>query len=115
MSCADPTARSAPMAEVVHIAGVQVDIGGRYLRQRCSWCGAVLIDYDLAMMGFSVVPGEEPKRPAMWEVGVLVLVDGPMSTTVEHKDGDKLPPSSCVTVELDRRELEQLENQMEGE
>lgn len=103
------------MAETVHVAGECLNIGGRYLRQRCSWCGAVLIDYDLAMMGFSVAEGEEPSPPATWEVGVLVLVDGSMSTTVEHEDGAKLPASSCVIVELDRHELEQLEARLEGE
>lgn len=100
-------------AEVVHIAGQQIDIGGRYLRQRCAWCGYILIDYDLTMVAVAVEPGEEPKPPAMWTTGALVLVDGPMSTTVDHKDGDKLPATSCVTVELDRRELEQLEARME--
>ena len=101
------------MAETIHIAGMQIDIGGRYLRQRCSWCGFVLIDYDLSMMAFAVEPGEEPKPPAMWEVGALVLVDGAMSTTVEHADGERLPPTSCVTRELDRHELELLEAQMD--
>lgn len=92
----------------IHIAGQQVDIGGRYLRQRCSWCGAVLIDYDLAMMG-EVIRPEEPTPPPMWEVGRLVLCDGPLSTLVEHKDGERLPSASCVTVELDRHEVALLE------
>ena len=99
----------------IHIAGMQIDIGGRYLRQRCSWCGAGLIDYDLAMMAFSIVEGEDPKPPAMWEVGTLVLVDGGMTMTVEHIDGEKLPPTSCVTRDLDRHEVEMMEAQMGGE
>lgn len=32
---------------VTHIAGLDVQVG-RYLRQRCAWCGAMLSDYDLA-------------------------------------------------------------------
>lgn len=101
------------MAETVHIAGVCIDIGGRYLRQRCSWCGAVLIDYDLAMMASPIVEGEEPRPPATWQAGGLILVDGPMSTIVEHTDDEKLPASSCVTIELDRHELEQLEARLD--
>jgi hypothetical protein len=98
------------VTETVHIAGMAIDIGGRYLRQRCSWCGAVLIDYDLSMTASVVVGGEEPARPATWEVGSLVLVDGAMSTTV---DGEKLPPASCVTRELDAYECAMMETEMD--
>lgn len=101
------------MGQTIHVAGMQIDIGGRYLRQRCSWCGEILIDYDLSMMAFAVSPGEEPKPPAMWQVGSLVLCDGPMSLTVEHVDGERLPSTSCVERELDRHELEMMERLMD--
>lgn len=99
---------------------------GDQLRQRCSWCGAVLLDYDLSRtavaldkcplcfdlrksmpegLGVRDCPQErcrgdgyldsEHPEPATWPVGSLVLVDGGMSTTLEHEDGAQLPPNAC--------------------
>ena len=39
--------RTPTPASVTHIAGPVLSRGGRYIRQRCSWCGAVLIDVDI--------------------------------------------------------------------
>lgn len=78
-------------AGVIHIAGVHVQVG-QQLRQRCAWCGAVLLDYDLASIAVPV--GQDP-TPATWPPGGLVLVDGSMSATVEHADGASLPDGSC--------------------
>lgn len=78
-------------ARVIHIAGVHVQIG-KLLRQRCAWCGAVLLDYDLAAIAVPV--GQDP-TPATWPPGDLVLVDGGMSALVEHEDGSPLPDGSC--------------------
>lgn len=80
-----------PTGAIVHIAGNDLQVGNQ-LRQRCAWCGATLLDYDLALIAVPV--GEDP-RPATWPVGELVLVDGNMSYTIEHADGDKLPPNAC--------------------
>jgi hypothetical protein len=57
---------------VVHIAGLDVQIGTR-LRQRCAWCGAVLEDVDLANV---MVPEGQNPRPPTWTPGELVVIDG---------------------------------------
>lgn len=78
-------------AGVVHFAGIDVRVGD-LLRQRCGWCGALLIDYDLATV--AVPLGQDP-MPATWACGALVLVDGGLSTTVTHEDGASLPEGAC--------------------
>jgi hypothetical protein len=88
-------APDAPQAGIVHIAGTRVQIDDK-LRQRCAWCGAVLIDYDLASL--AVPLGQDP-TPATWPEGELVLVDGALSVHVEHVDGDDLPEASCARLE----------------
>lgn len=75
----------------VHIAGNDVQVGS-HLRQRCAWCGAVLVDYALDRVA---VPIGQPARPATWPVGGLVEVDGSMSWAVEHDDGRPLPANAC--------------------
>lgn len=76
---------------VIHIAGIDVQVGSR-VRQRCSWCGAVLMDFDLATINVEV--GSDPKPPR-WEPGRLVARDGVVSYVVTHRDGDRLPHGSC--------------------
>lgn len=90
-------------AAQVHIAGVDVQVGSR-LRQRCSWCGATLVDYDLTRLSRPLEPGEdadnpEPWKPATWPVGELVLVHGHYSHTVPHEDGAQLPENACASMD----------------
>lgn len=80
------------MSEMTHIAGSDVTIDHR-LRQRCVWCGAVLIDCDLALVAVPV--GQDP-TPGTWPVGALVAVDGWASWVVSHQDGDPLPDGACA-------------------
>lgn len=75
---------------VIHIAGVHVQIG-QLLRQRCAWCGAVLLNYDLTTIA-GLIPGD---TPGTWAVGGLVMTDGGMQYIVEHADGDTLPDGTC--------------------
>ncbi len=77
---------------ITHIAGAQVQAGAR-LRQRCSWCGAVLCDYGLTRI--AVPEGQDP-TPGMWETGRLVEVDGNASWIVEHEEGAELPANACA-------------------
>lgn len=89
------------MTAIIHIAGDQVQVGPR-LRQRCSWCGAVLLDYDLTRIALCVeVPGEQDRghRPAMWELGSLVGADGNAQWVIGHRDGDDLPDGSCALID----------------
>jgi protein gp37 len=86
----------APVAEeiveargVVHFVGPDVQIDNM-LRQRCSWCGDLLIDYDLSRTaspcGEACQAGCDPAhhRPATWPDGTLVEVDGGASWAVDH-------------------------------
>lgn len=66
--------------QVTHIAGSCITMFGRYMRQRCEWCGVVLLEYDLARIA---VPVGQPGPPASWAPGVLVRVDGALSAEVE--------------------------------
>lgn len=81
------------MSAVTHIAGDVITIGGRYMRQRCSWCGATLIDYDLALIAVPV--GQDP-TPGSWVPGGMVTVDGNMST---HYPGEELPADACAKLD----------------
>lgn len=91
------------MTAQVHIAGLDIEVSP-YLRQRCGWCGAVLVDYDLTRVARPLEPGEDPDdpkpwRPATWPVGSLIEVDGPCSALVPHVDGDKLPANACAQID----------------
>lgn len=83
---------------VVHIAGLDVQVGP-YLRQRCSWCGAVLIDVDLRNVNFQISEDDPNPKYATWEVGKLVCVDENVKYIVEHEDGAKLPPQACAMLD----------------
>lgn len=81
---------------IIHIAGLDVQVGAQ-LRQRCSWCGAVLLDYDLTRVASVVAPGEVWSGPSTWPVGALIETDGCMSSVVEHDpDKDVLPDACCA-------------------
>lgn len=84
-------------APVTHIAGCDIIIGGRRLRQRCSWCGGVLLDYDLENVAVAVAPGEDAQPPSTWPVGRLVRVHGGMSVVLAET-GD-LPDDACGNVD----------------
>lgn len=76
---------------MIHIAGLDVQVGNQ-LRQRCSWCGACLIDLDLTRI--AVPEGQDP-RPGTWPIGGLVSDDRGVAFVVEHEDGDQLPDGCC--------------------
>jgi len=82
---------------VTHIAGTQMVMFGRYLRQRCEWCGIILLEYDLERVQVPV--GQDP-TPAMWTPMALVRVDGYMSAEIDNPEqvdgGIQLPPDSCA-------------------
>lgn len=74
-----------------HIASPVVTINDRHLRQRCGWCGVVLLEYDLARVAVPV--GTDP-MPATWPAGSLVTVDG--SAQVSLNGVDRLPDDACA-------------------
>lgn len=80
---------------VVHIAGPAITIG-THLRQRCSWCGAVILDVPLDRTMVTLLPGEtEPGPYPTWPIGELIEIDGGMTSVIEHSDGADLPPNAC--------------------
>lgn len=85
------------MTALIHIAGIDVCVNDR-LRQRCGWCGALIIDYDLTRVA---VPAGQDPRPATWPVGALVAIDGGMSYTVEQNDTDPLPDGACAVIDAE--------------
>lgn len=83
-------------SEVIHIAGLVIETGP-YLRQRCAWCGAILVDCDLRRI--AVPEGQDPK-PATWEVGGLVARTEGVSWVIPHRQGvDKLPEKACAKLD----------------
>ncbi len=79
---------------VTHIAGNDVTIDGKdghFLRQRCGWCGAKLIDLNLTLVA---VPVDQPGPPATWPVGSLVTIDGVASVAMGNVD--VLPDDACA-------------------
>ena len=76
---------------IVHFAGIEIQIDAK-LRQRCAWCGAMLIDYDLD--NIAVPEGQDP-TPATWPVGALVFRDGSLAYTVKLLPDEPLPANAC--------------------
>jgi len=92
---------------VVHIATPPIQVGP-LLRQRCGWCGALLLDYDLAGLASPCdercqAGGCAPENhyPATWAGGDLVEVDGACSSVVPHIDGDELPAHACAQLDAE--------------
>ena len=84
---------------IVHIAGKEIYVGSQ-LRQRCGWCGAVLIDDDVCRT--MVLVDAEHTRPGpipTWPKGELVAVQGGASWVVEHEDGADLPLEACAMID----------------
>jgi hypothetical protein len=87
---------------MIHFAGIDVQIG-QLIRQRCSWCGAVLADYNLALVA---VPIGQPGPPAMWPAGALVEMEGNAAWIVDQPEGELigtprgLPAGTCADIEM---------------
>lgn len=81
---------------VTHAAGASVQFG-TLLRQRCEWCGSILIDVDLARI--SVPVGQDPTYPT-WEPGKFVDAvmpdqQGGMQALNDWTEGP-VPETSCM-------------------
>ncbi len=88
------TVRSS--AAVVHIAGHVVEIDAR-LRQRCAWCGALLVDHDRsAVVSLS---GEQTVQAEAWAPGSLVEKGMGWTASIPLKAGDKLPANACFQLD----------------
>lgn len=84
---------------IVHIVGAPVRVGHQ-LRQRCAWCGALILDYDLTRLA---VHTDELNpvgvEPATWPAGDLVEVNGRVSVLVPHRNGSPLPAGACASID----------------
>jgi hypothetical protein len=81
--------------DIVHLAAPHVIIDGRYLRQRCLWCGAILIDYDLSRLAYQTTTPEEQRQPATWAPGTNIgMTSGGHSFDMGRPD--RLPERSCA-------------------
>lgn len=101
------------MAREVHIAGLPQMWDGRYLRQRCAWCGAVLIDEDLTLIRVSIPEGKTAEQayadgdlaPSTWPVNALVARDGHATYLVEaepsaiNPQATKVPEDCCMRLD----------------
>ena len=68
---------------ITHIAGIAIHIEGKF-RQRCGWCGAILVEeYSTDV------------QPRSWEVGEQVRDHGIFHQWVKSDDG-VLPDDSCT-------------------
>jgi hypothetical protein len=80
---------------VVHIAGACLTLFGIFMRQRCEWCGVVLVEYDLRRIQ---VPIGQEGPPPYWEPGMLVRVDRHIQAVIENPelaDGEVQLPLDC--------------------
>ncbi len=63
---------------VAHLAGPDIRFNteeGQVLRQRCSWCGATLIDVNLSRIAVPV--GQEEGPYPTWPIGSFVETHSP--------------------------------------
>jgi hypothetical protein len=91
------------MTSITHLAGPAITWDGRYVRQRCSWCGAILIDLDMERVMVPVA--DRDRGVATWPFESFVRVDGPMSSTVDAQPSaqdpgaTRVPPDCCMRLD----------------
>lgn len=98
----DPPARTETSG-VSHIVSHLVQVGP-YRRQRCVWCGAVILDEDLSRMSWKLAEdGTDPGPGNGWEAGGVVEIDGSMTRVIPGEEwplsadgsGDRALPANC--------------------
>lgn len=81
---------------VVHVAGADIAFND-LLRQRCAWCGAILIDQDLKLV---LVPeGTQDRGFPVWPAGSFIGVDGSMKYFIPFENGDPFPDGLCAKLD----------------
>lgn len=87
---------------VAHLAGQSVSFNtdeGVLLRQRCSWCGTVLLDTNLSRIAVPVEQADEPYPT--WPVGAFVDRYGhdeavQVCSLVEWEHPAPVPENACL-------------------
>lgn len=81
---------------IVHLASFPVRFDNQ-LRQRCAWCGAVLVDVDLSLV---MVPVDQAGDPyPTWRDSAMVAVDGNASWEFPDEDPGQVPAASCMRID----------------
>lgn len=91
---------------VTHLAGDVITFNaeeGQVMRQRCSWCGATLLDVNLSRI--AVPEGQDPTYPH-WKVGAFVEAHAPdnqggMWAESSWAHPDPVPANSCMRMPLE--------------
>jgi hypothetical protein len=90
---------------MIHFAGIGIRIGN-LVRQRCSWCGELIEDFDLSLIMVRLKedgsPGEGP-RP--WAEGALVSVEKrgggvTQKVVVGHVGDESIPAGTCAQKDI---------------
>lgn len=83
------------MKTTTHIVGLGLGVG-TLERQRCAWCGEVLVDVDLA----NIASPDGKVGSLLWECGALLEVygeeDGRPRGWCVVKDTGELPANCCA-------------------
>lgn len=96
------------MTSVSHIAGPPITMTsvsrGLLQRQRCLWCGALILELELESICVQLPPdGSPPKPPATWTPGGIVRLSGTnpkVSELIEIGDEDLLPDDHCGNIDF---------------
>lgn len=69
---------------IIHLAGPCVQFGSLQ-RQRCAWCGILIVDDDLSLMAVALNPdGSTPTLPSGFPPGKFIEI---MATSTHPHDG----------------------------
>ena len=97
-----------------HVASNDVSVSDRWVRQRCVWCGLLLVDvdvtriampieqYDEALQGVDRNDGAAVLRAlvSVWPAGRLVDVSGTNPTVTTLLDeSDRFPDDACMALD----------------
>lgn len=109
MCCADGCSCGQPAPELaaepgplpfedrsVHLVGVQARLSGRHVRQRCAWCGHLLVDLVLdepEVLTSNIPPAEHPD---LLRAGRFVEVIGDTVTELPRPTDGALPDDCCA-------------------
>ena len=81
---------------VSHLTAQPVLVAGRFNRQRCAWCGELIVDEDLTTM----MSTEPNWMGTEWPVSRIVRIDGSHTMVVDNHDG-QMPEDSCMARTVD--------------
>jgi hypothetical protein len=87
-----------------HLAGIHVTVDGRYVRQRCAWCGEIIVDADATLIAKPVADIREGETAAefvgVWPVSRFVRVDGRNPRVTELLDeAEGYPDDACMAID----------------